>query len=371
MPKKSCNRNTMNRHVRRRFLVGLLTGAACLVVLPMAVAWACAPSTGQIDFDRTSYQAGQTVTVWGTGFARNNPVVLTLQPPSGPAQRVAPQAATDADGYFETSFALSSGAGPGTYALQARTDEPGIGPGHAPTRPTTASHTFRVPAPPAAKAPAPGVAAPLTTSPPDRVINGTNGNDVLNGTNGNDVINCGPGNDVVNAGAGDDVINCGAGNDRINGGSGRDRIDGQSGNDLISGNEGNDRIAGGSGDDRANGSEGNDRVGGGSGDDRVGGQSGNDRLNGDSGRDKVAGNGGNDRVGGQSGNDRVNGSSGNDRVNGGSGRDILSGSTGRDSISARDRTRDRVNCGRGRDRVSADRRRIDRVSRNCERVRRP
>jgi hypothetical protein len=46
----------------------------------------------------------------------------------------------------------------------------------------------------------------------------------------------------------------------------------------------------------------------------------------------------------------------------------VSGGSGRDTISARDRTRDRINCGSGRDRVTADR--IDRVSRNCERVRR-
>lgn len=155
-----------NRRVRSRALVGLLTGAASLVVLPMAIAWACAPSTGQIDFNRTAYSAGQTVEVWGNGFARSNPVVLTLQPPSGPARQVAPGAATDAAGYFETSFVLPPDAQPGVYALLARTDEPGIGAGHAPTRPTTASHTFRVlaPAAPPALAPAPALAAPLAIS---------------------------------------------------------------------------------------------------------------------------------------------------------------------------------------------------------------
>jgi len=202
-------------------------------------------------------------------------------------------------------------------------------------------------------------------------ITGTAGNDTTVGTTGNDVINCGAGDDVVNAGPGDDVINCGAGNDRVNGGAGNDRINGESGNDLLSGNEGNDRVVGGSGNERANGNEGNDRVGGGSGNDRVGGQSGRDTVNGDSGRDRVSGGSSNDRVSGGRGNDRVNGDSGNDRVNGGSGRDRLSGAGGNDSISARDRTRDTVNCGRGRDSVSADRRRgRDRVSRNCERVRR-
>ena len=204
-----------------------------------------------------------------------------------------------------------------------------------------------------------------------RRITGTAANNTIKGSPGNDIINCGPGDDVVDAGGGDDLINCGAGNDRVSGGAGNDTVNGESGNDLLSGNKGNDRVLGGSGNERANGNEGNDRVGGQSGNDRVGGQSGRDTLNGDSGRDRVSGGSNNDRTSGGSGNDRVNGDSGNDRVNGGSGRDVLSGGTGRDSISARDRTRDRVNCGRGRDSVSADRRRgRDRVSRNCERVRR-
>ncbi len=165
MPQTS-RRNRMNRCVQRRFLVGLLTGATSLVVLPMAIAWACAPSTGQIEFNKDSYSPGETVAVWGSGFADNNPVVLTLQPPSGAAQQVAPEAATDDNGYFETSFALPPGAVPGSYAVQARTDEPGIGPGHPPTRPTTATWTFEVPGPPAPAAPAPAPApAPALVIP--------------------------------------------------------------------------------------------------------------------------------------------------------------------------------------------------------------
>ncbi|MCA1587134.1 MAG: hypothetical protein LC744_00150 [Chloroflexi bacterium] len=71
---------------------------------------------------------------------------------------------------------------------------------------------------------------------------------------------------------------------------------------------------------------------------------------------------------GGSGNDRINGGSGNDRLFGGANIDNFSGGSGNDVISARDGRRDTVNCGTGRDRVTADRR--DRVSRNCERVRR-
>ncbi len=164
MPEKPLKRTRTNR--RSRFLVGLLTGAATLVVLPMAIAWACAPSTGQIDFNKTAFSAGQTVEVWGSGFARSNPVVLTLQSPSGSAQRVAPDAVTTPSGYFETSFVLPAGAAPGNYALQARTDEPSIGEGHAPTRPTTATLGFKVLAPPGARvSPTPVLVAPLVTGP--------------------------------------------------------------------------------------------------------------------------------------------------------------------------------------------------------------
>ena len=211
-----------------------------------------------------------------------------------------------------------------------------------------------------------------------RRITGTDGNDTINGTAGDDVITCGDGDDVVNGGDGDDVIRCGNGNDRVNGGAGNDRLSGGAGNDRVSGSSGRDRISGGTNADRVNGGSGNDRVNGdrnsdsvsgGSGNDRAVGGSGNDRVSGNSGRDSVAGGSGNDRVAGGSGNDRISGESGNDRVSGGPGRDRLSGAGGNDSISARDRTRDTVNCGRGRDRVSADRR-VDRASRNCERVRR-
>ena len=204
-----------------------------------------------------------------------------------------------------------------------------------------------------------------------RRITGTAGNDKIVGTAGNDVINCGPGNDVVSGGAGNDTINCGAGNDRVNGNAGNDRLFGDSGNDRLSGDSGNDSVSGGTGNDRASGAGGRDRLNGNRGNDVVSGNSSNDSVSGSSGRDRVSGGSGNDRVSGNSGNDRVSGDGGRDRVNGGSGRDRLGGGSGNDSISARDRTRDSVNCGSGRDRVTADRRRgRDRVSRNCERVRR-
>ena len=147
---------------------------------------------------------------------------------------------------------------------------------------------------------APASPAPRT---PDRLINGTSGDDVLVGTPGDDVINCGAGNDRVRAGAGDDVINCGpgaddidagAGNDRIDGGTGRDRIVGRSGRDRGFGRGDNDRIAGGTGRDRLSGGGGNDRLSGNQGADRLWGGSGRDTLFGNSGRDRLQGGAGRD-----------------------------------------------------------------------------
>jgi uncharacterized delta-60 repeat protein len=184
----------------------------------------------------------------------------------------------------------------------------------------------------------PFAGCPVSTS---NVILGTSGNDIRNGTPGADRIFTRAGNDRSDGRGGNDCIDLGGGNDR--GGGGR----------------GNDLLLGGSGRDRLSGSSGGDRLSGGSASDRIAGSSGNDRLNGGSGSDRIAG---------SSGSDRLNGGSGSDRLNGGSGRDRISGSSGNDRISARDGRRDRVNCGRGRDRVRADR--IDRVARNCERVRR-
>jgi len=227
------------------------------------------------------------------------------------------------------------------------------------------------------------------------LVLGSAGNDNLNGTVRGDRIFAGPGNDAANALPGDDCVDLGpgvdlglggtgndlllgglgadrirgdAGNDRIRGNAGNDRLDGGTTGDRVVGDAGNDRVAGASGNDVLHGVSGNDTASGGSGRDRINGGSGRDRVAGGSSADRIAGDQGNDRVSGNSGNDRLGGSSGSDRINGGSGRDSISGGSGRDRISARDRTRDTINCGSGRDTVTADR--IDRVSRNCERVRR-
>jgi Ca2+-binding RTX toxin-like protein len=145
-------------------------------------------------------------------------------------------------------------------------------------------------------------------------------------------------------------------------------IRGSSGSNTIDGTSGRDRIFAGPGNDRVEGHGGSDCIALEAGTDRAYGGSGNDLVAGGSGRDRLSGDSGNDRLSGSSGNDRIAGGSGRDTLNGGSGNDVLSGGSGNDRITARDRKRDRISCGRGRDRVSADR--IDRVSRDCERVKR-
>jgi hypothetical protein len=174
--------------------------------------------------------------------------------------------------------------------------------------------------PSAVKSPAPVFAACRPTTA--NVVFGGPGTDRRTGTPQGDRIFTGAGDDVVDALAGDDCIDLGVGADQAKGGKGNDLVLGQLGADHMSGNTGNDTLRGGGGADRINGNSGNDNVHGGSGEDNLSG-----------GR----------------GSDRINGNSGNDR------------------ISARDGTRDRIDCGSGRDSVTADR--IDRV-RHCEKVRR-
>lgn len=93
-----------------------------------------------------------------------------------------------------------------------------------------------------------------------------------------------------------------------------------------------------------------------------------DTMRGAGGHDTFRGLGGADRLYGGSGNDRLFGGAGNDRLFGGAGRDLLDAGPGNDTIAARDKTVDTIRCGKGRDTVVADRK--DKVSRDCEVVRR-
>jgi Ca2+-binding RTX toxin-like protein len=92
-----------------------------------------------------------------------------------------------------------------------------------------------------------------------------------------------------------------------------------------------------------------------------------DKLTGTRYADRLNGGGGNDWLRGGAGNDVLNGGAGNDVLEGGAGADRILGSTGNDTITARDGTRDTINCGPGRDVASVDK--FDRVT-GCEVVRR-
>jgi Ca2+-binding RTX toxin-like protein len=94
-----------------------------------------------------------------------------------------------------------------------------------------------------------------------------------------------------------------------------------------------------------------------------------DVLRGGAGDDRLAGGGGDDRLVGGAGADVLLGGAGDDHLVGGSGRDRLSGGAGNDRLDARDHHGgDVVSCGPGRDVALVDR--GDRVSRDCETVRR-
>jgi Ca2+-binding RTX toxin-like protein len=259
--------------------------------------------------------------------------------------------------------------------------------------------TAAVAPPGSGSGPGPGGAPAFRGCPPvsaaRNVLALTSGNDRANGTPGNDLIFAGTGDDVIDALAGDDCVDLGPGKDRgeggpgddlVLGGLGPDRVSGSTGNDRLLGGAGNDRLTGGRGNDRLSGQNGNDLLFGGLGNDLLVGQSGSDRIVGSRGRDRINGGRGNDRLAGESSADRISGGSGNDRIRGGSGNDVIRGASGNDRLlgdTGRDRIfggpgkdvvlavdgqRDRIRCGRGFDRVVADR--IDRVGRDCERVRR-
>src|SRR3954451_15919579 len=95
---------------------------------------------------------------------------------------------------------------------------------------------------------------------------------------------------------------------------------------------------------------------------------GRDRIFGRGGADLIRGGRGNDDLFGGPGRDVLSGGAGNDTISGGSGVDRISGVAGFDVIDARDGTVDRISCGSGKDVARTDRR--DKVSRDCERVRR-
>jgi Ca2+-binding RTX toxin-like protein len=138
---------------------------------------------------------------------------------------------------------------------------------------------------------------------------------------------------------------------------------GTPGADVLVGTAGRDVLTGRGGDDCLFGRSGEDLLSGGTGADLLNGASGDDRLTGGSGADLLDGWGGNDRLDGNAGADKIRGWNGNDTISPGTGKDVVAAQGGDDTITARDRTRDTIDCGAGRDKVKADR--SDTVK-NCE-----
>ena len=96
------------------------------------------------------------------------------------------------------------------------------------------------------------------------------------------------------------------------------------------------------------------------------GTNGSDRILGSPRRDTICARAGYDVVRAGAGNDWIDAGPGYDRITGGRGRDTVLGGGERDTIIVRDGVRDDVSCGGQRDLVVADR--LDRVSKDCERV---
>jgi hypothetical protein len=135
--------------------------------------------------------------------------------------------------------------------------------------------------------------------------------------------------------------------------------------DVLLGSSFGDRLYGRQGRDLLRGRAGNDCLFGGEGADVLDGDGGDDTLSGGDGRDRLFGGAGRDRLLGGAKGDELHGDTGDDQLFPGTGRDRVWGGAGNDVISARDGSRDVIDCGAGLDRVTADRR--DRL-RGCERV---
>jgi WD40 repeat protein len=121
--------------------------------------------------------------------------------------------------------------------------------------------------------------------------------------------------------------------------------------------------------DRIVGTAARDVIFPGAGDDRVSSGGGDDRIDTTYGRDFVDAGPNNDIVYTHGNDDVLLGGAGTDFLFPGNGEDVVSGGRGRDWIDvSRDGRVDRVRCGPGKDTIYADR--ADRISRDCETVRR-
>ena len=179
--------------------------------------------------------------------------------------------------------------------------------------------------------------------PANRIILGTDGDDVLNGSNkaeclvgfgGNDIIRAGGGDDVIVAGDGDDrvygengsdTIYLGAGNDKAWGGNQADAIFGEDGDDELYGENQDDLLQGGPGRDSLDGDNGKDTVYGGAGDDHIVSKNGKDQVFGGDGADLIETNNAPDLVSGEGCHDVIVGGHAPDVVSGGDGFDACDG----------------------------------------------
>jgi hypothetical protein len=78
-----------------------------MVVIPAAIAWACNPQA-HISLDKTTYEPGQTITVYGSYFPDNVRITVT-----GPGET---KTVTTSGGAFVTTF---TAPGDGTYTITA------------------------------------------------------------------------------------------------------------------------------------------------------------------------------------------------------------------------------------------------------------
>jgi Ca2+-binding RTX toxin-like protein len=125
-------------------------------------------------------------------------------------------------------------------------------------------------------------------------------------------------------------------------------------------------IYGTSGSNRLAGTPGRDVIFAFGGDDTVLADEGADVVLGGDGADDLSGGIDVDLMDGGPGPDVLRGEGSRDVLRGGPGRDLLDGGIARDTLLAADGEPDVIVCGPQRDRVIADR--LDRVSRDCERV---
>lgn len=120
----------------------------------------------------------------------------------------------------------------------------------------------------------------------NKVLVGTNGNDVLCGDARNNMLRGNGGADMMCGFGGNDTLASHlGGDDYLDGGDGDDILRGESGNDILIGGPGNDSLYGHNGADHLDGGPGNDILNGGGGNDSLDGGADTDVLNGEGGTD--------------------------------------------------------------------------------------